>query len=140
MIKRRAQSILEVVIAIAIMAISITASSAMMISAEKSAGETAIHMQAVAVAEEGIHAVMSIRDRDWNGLLLGAHGLAINPSPLTWVFNGASDSADGFTRTVTVTEVDAHTRKVTVGVRWSPDGRRSSVIEEQILLTDWAFL
>lgn len=140
MTTRRGQSILEVMIAVAIMVISITASAAMMTATERGSSEMAGETRASAVAEEGIQASISIRDRGWNSLAVGTHGLIIQASPLEWIFQGSSDTAYGFTRTVTVSAVDANTRKVAVNVSWSPDGKRTARIEEQILLTDWASL
>ncbi len=131
---------MEAIVAVAVMAIAISAASAMMIATERAAIEMAGTTQAAALAEEGIHAVISIRDRAWSNMALGAHGLAIQASPAEWIFQGLSDTSNGFTRTVTISSVDADTVKAVVLVTWSPDGKRTAKVEEQILLTDWETL
>jgi Tfp pilus assembly protein PilV len=138
--RRRGQSIMEAMIAAGIMVISISAVAAMMLATERGAVEMIEEVRASALAEEGIHASISIRDRDWDSLSVGVHGLAIQASPLEWVFQGNSDASDGFTRTVTVSSIDSDTRKVSVVVSWSPDGKRTASVEEQALLTDWGHL
>ena len=131
---------MEVVIAVGIMVISISASAGMLLATERAAGETLTEAQAISLAEEGISASISIRDRDWNSLAVGVHGLAVQPSPLEWVFQGSSDAANGFTRTVTVTDVNANMRKVVSSVAWTSGIGRTAIVEEQILLTNWASL
>ena len=44
------------------------------------------------------------------------------------------------TRVVTVSAYDADTKKVDVTVTWHPAPNRSATVDEQVLVTDWAFL
>lgn len=131
---------MEIMIAVAVMIMGISAAAAMMLATESSAEEMIRESQAIALAEEGIQASVSINDRDWSELAVGTHGLAIQSSPVRWIFQGTSDVSGGFTRTVAVSSVDAHTKKISVIVTWHPRPDRTATIEEQALFTDWAFL
>jgi Tfp pilus assembly protein PilV len=68
-------------------------------------------LQAILVAKEGIDAVRSIRDNDFNLLIDGTHGIALTASG--WGFSGASDTANGFTRTLLIEPFDVRTKKIT---------------------------
>jgi len=74
-------------------------------------------LQATLFAKEGIEAVRSMRDRDFNLLTDGAHGLAFSTS--TWSFTGLSDTKNGFTRIVTIEPFDHRTKKITSTVTGS---------------------
>ena len=108
---------------------------------EKAVTEMTMEMQAITIAEEGIQASISIGDRSWSSLTVGAHGLAISTSaPIMWIYSGTSDTANGFTRTITISSVDSDTVKVDVTVTWHPAPNRTATVQEQVLLTDWAFI
>ncbi len=130
----------ELVLASAVMLILMTSSAGIMSLTERMAEESSRQAQAVSIAEEGIQAVISIGDRSWTDMAVGTHGLAIQSSPAMWVFQGVSDANGDFTRTVTVSQVDTDTRKITVTVTWHPQSTRTAAVSEQILLTDWAFI
>lgn len=68
-------------------------------------------LQALFLAKEGIEAARAMRDYDFNLLIDGPHGIAFGTS--TWSFTGTSDTANGFTRTVTVSPFDLRTKKIT---------------------------
>ncbi len=131
----------EILFALAAMVMIVTAAAGITTMTEKAVVEMSMEMQAVTVAEEGIQASISIADRSWSSLAVGVHGLAISStSPIMWIYTGTSDAANGFTRTVTITSVDADTVKVEVIVTWKPEPNRTASVQEQVLLTDWAFI
>jgi len=131
----------EILFAIAAMVILISAVSGLTTMIEKMATEMTMEMQAITIAEEGVQASISIGDRAFSALAIGAHGLAISAtSPIMYIYSGASDTANGFTRTITISSVDADTVKVDVTVTWHPEPNRTATVQEQILLTDWAFI
>lgn len=70
--------------------------------------------QALFLAKEGIEATRAMRDNDFNYLADGAHGIAYGTS--TWAFTGASDTANGFTRTITISPFDHRTKKIVSAV------------------------
>jgi hypothetical protein len=138
--KRRGQSMIEIVIAIAIMTVGITFSVSILMIVEKGSIESSLEMQAIFYAEEGIQAVISVSDRSGTAVAVGTHGLAIQASPVEWIFSGTSDTLNGMTRVVTVSAYDTDTKKVDVLVTWHPAPNRTATVDEQVLVTDWAFL
>ncbi len=131
----------EIMFAVAAMVMLVTATAGMTTMTERAVSEMTLEMQAVSIAEEGIQASISISDRAWSALTIGAHGLAISgTAPIMWIYSGTSDSANGFTRVVTISSVDTDTVKVDVVVTWHPAPNRTASIQEQVLLTDWAFI
>lgn len=86
-------------------------------------------------AEEGIEAVRSIRDGGWSDLSPGTHGLSFSDGE--WSFSGASDTQDGFTRTVTVTDLADHERKIATNIAWKGSGGRDRNYSVSSILTDW---
>jgi hypothetical protein len=131
---------IELVFASAVMVIMMTSTAGLMSSTERNVEEMSRHAQALSAAEEGIQATISIADRSWTDLSIGTHGLAIGSSPVMWIFSGTSDQNGDYLRTVTVSEVDADTRKVVVAVTWHPQPGRTAVVEQELLLTSWAFI
>ena len=131
----------EILIAIGVMTIGITASISILTIVERGMLQTSLEMQAVFYAEEGVQAVISISDRSSTDMALGTHGLAIQQtSPVEWIFSGTSDTSTGMTRVVTVTAYDSDTKKVDVTVTWKPAPNRTATVKEQVLITDWAFI
>jgi hypothetical protein len=126
--------------AIAIMTVGITFSVSILMIVEKGSIESTSEMQAVFYAEEGIQAVISISDRSGTAVAVGTYGLAVQASPAEWILSGTSDTLNGMTRVVTVSTYDTDTKKVDVLVTWKPAPNRTATVDEQVLVTDWAFL
>ena len=130
----------EIIMAIAIMTVGITFSVSILMIVEKGSIESTSEMQAVFYAEEGIQAVISISDRSGTAVAVGTYGLAVQASPAEWILSGTSDTLNGMTRVVTVSTYDTDTKKVDVLVTWKPAPNRTATVDEQVLVTDWAFL
>jgi prepilin-type N-terminal cleavage/methylation domain-containing protein len=92
-------------------------------------------MRAISLAEEGLEATRSIRDTDWSALTAGSHGLVFGESG--WSLSETPEIEDGLTRTVTVTDLSATERKVTVDVTWTPPGRSPRLYSLSTILADW---
>ncbi len=138
--KRRGQSMVEMIMAIGIMTVGITFSVSILMIVEKGSIESTSEMQAIFYAEEGVQAVISISDRSGTAVAVGTYGLSVQASPAEWILSGSSDTQNGMTRVVTVSTYDADTKKVDVLVSWKPAPNRTSTVDEQVLVTDWAFL
>ena len=108
---RSGQMLTEVLVACGLL----VAGSLMLVSYAASIRPLAKHgvneLQAIFLAKEGIEAARAIRDYDFNLLTNGTHGIAFGTS--TWAFLGASDTQNGFTRTVTISSFDLRTKKIT---------------------------
>ena len=93
-------------------------------------------MQAASRAEEGLEAARSIRDGSWDALSTGVHGLSFSTGG--WTFSNTSDTSNGFTRTVTVSDATTHERNVDVSVSWIPAGeKQAKTYTLSTRLTDW---
>jgi Tfp pilus assembly protein PilV len=88
----------------------------------------------VTLAEESMEAVRAIRDADWDAFTLGSHGLAFTDG--LWSFSGASDTTEGFARTVTVDTVSDTERKVSIRVA-SLDEPEETAFELTSVLSNW---
>lgn len=63
------------------------------------------------LAEEGVEAARNMRDAAFSNLTDGNHGLAVSANHWTW--SGTTDVNGIFTRTVSVSPIDANRKNVT---------------------------
>ena len=83
-------------------------------------------LEAISLAHEGLEAARSIRDIGWSSLATGTHGILYTNT--TYGFQSTSDTASGYRRTVTVTELSANERQAVSTVFWTgPTGQQRSV-------------
>jgi len=131
----RGQSVIEILIALALLGILASASFILLSTAfseGRFAQERAIAEQILA---EGMEATRQIRDRNFDDLAAGTYGLARTGAD--WAFSGTEDVTDGrYQRTVTVTELDENQREIIVSVTWTPRLGRTQVLETATLLAD----
>ncbi|MEK7529276.1 MAG: hypothetical protein AAB592_05915 [Patescibacteria group bacterium] len=126
----KAAILIEILIAIGILIIMssmVANTSATMIS---SSSESEKRLQAGALAQEGIEAVRTIRDYQWDAVTAGNHGL--HNENRYWEFSGTSETIGIFTREITITNVDLDTKDITVAVRWDQKSLSLS-----LRLTNW---
>lgn len=129
------QSLLEVVVALGVTTLVLTALVSVVTVAVRNARFAKNQSLATKYAQEGIEAARTIRDRDWSQLANGIHGLFWDGSQ--WSFSGSSDSpSSGFTRVVDVSEPLASQKLVTVTVSWS-EGGRTHQSRLTTYLTEW---
>ena len=106
--------------------------------------------KATVYAQEGIEAVRSIKNQDWDSLSVGSFGM--DDSGGSWAFAGSSDSLDNFTRVVEISEVrrdgsgeivetggsvDDDTVRVVSRVSWNYSPDRSNEVELVTYLTNF---
>lgn len=92
-------------------------------------------LPAVALAQESLEAVRSIRDFDWNNLTAGVHGLS--DASNYWALTDTPDTVGIYTRQVTVAEVDAATKDVVVRIGWEALPGINNEIEITNRFTNW---
>lgn len=137
----RGFSLLELVIAIAIFAFGSFAMGAMLIDSNVSTNISIERTEALFYAKEGLEAVRSIRDNDWNtisALTDGNHGISISSS--TWNFSGVADTLNTkFTRTVYVTasSTASFVKNVAVTVDWPLLSGKLATTTLNTLVTNW---
>ncbi|MBU0732028.1 LamG domain-containing protein [Patescibacteria group bacterium] len=148
-------SIAEVLIAIGIFSLVAAGIILLVTDAYDLSRFSAERNVAQAIVDEGMEATESIRQRAWNELTYGTHGL--DDSLGYWVFSGIEDDLDPYTRITTVSEVyrdasgnivdvggtlDPQTKKVAVRVTWTfaPGRDQEIVLEKYFTLwqsSDW---
>lgn len=106
--------------------------------------------EASLVAQEGLEAVRSIKNKDWANISNGTYGL--DKSSGTWEFSGSSNVNGKFTRQVVIEDVqrnaegnivesggtvDSSIKKVTARVNWNFSPTRANTVELTTYLANW---
>jgi len=149
----KGQSLLEVIVALAIFALIGAALATMSIGGLATLTEGAAQTEANAYAQEGLEAVRAIRDRAWNELIYTTSSVSVLNSQ--WIFDGEDtsstfgnynrvlsfepvcrDGSDNIT-TCPSTYTDIETKKVTSEVFWYPRANVLNSVKEVSYLTNW---
>ncbi|MBU4369712.1 hypothetical protein KKG58_03025 [Patescibacteria group bacterium] len=130
---QKAQSLIELLIALGVFVLVVTAINFLSLDtyiADRAGGE---RTQATFLAKEGIEAAISISDNNWEDLILGEHGLTISDG--NWVFQGTEDDfSDQLTqgrRVITIEEdanCNTNCRKITSEVTWQLTSARPQTV------------
>lgn len=92
--------------------------------------------RAAFLSEEGLEAARSIRNQGFATLVAGTFGVSTTPTG-SWLLLPGNDQNGVFTRTVTITDVDSSTKKITAAVAWST-GKLPGLVTLSDYLTNWA--
>jgi len=95
--------------------------------------------KATFLAREGVEAAKSIKDKAWDDLLAGVHGLSI--SDQKWIFDGNEEDINFYLkegkRKIIVEDIDENRKKVTSIVSWELKPHRPEEVSFVVLLTNW---
>jgi len=127
--------LLEVIFAIALFTVVGSSVVLLVTSLLTDVTYTKDSLRAQMMAEEGLEASRIIRDMDWGDLALGTHGLSYEDG--AWTFDGSADSEDGFTRSVSISEIATNERKIDVSVSWDMLNGRSITHTLSSVLSNW---
>lgn len=133
--KTKGFSLVEVILASALFGMIVMAILGGIAYAQQEIANSGMRSRGVMVAEEGIEALQSIRDSNFDLISAGLYGVS-NTNGF-WELVALSDTVDGYTRVIEITEVDEHMRDVLVIVSWQQGG----VVKDISLvatLTNWA--
>lgn len=131
----RAFSTVEHLLAAGLFALMITMIAGSLIYSLETVRANGLANRAILAAEESLEAVRSIRDDDFSRLIDGAHGLALLGGQ--WTFLGSSDTLEDFTRSVAISPIDSHTKKIDATVSWQQTAQRSGLFTLTTYLTNW---
>lgn len=131
----RAFSVVEVLLAIAVLVLLVTAIVGAIIYGWQDTVLAGMRQRAAMLAEEGLEAVRSIRDENFDNLSDGQHGLAISSNK--WFFSGTHDITDIFTRQITVSTIDVDTKQVISTVTWQQSPQRTGTVSLTTYFTNW---
>jgi type II secretory pathway pseudopilin PulG len=149
-LKDKGQSVIEVLVAVVLFSIIASGAMAAIVGSWGLSRLSEERKEALRLAGEGLEAVKSLRNRDWNSLGEGDHGLVKVGSE--WQFNGANDSFGKYTRVITIGpglraggvivesggSGDEETKKVTARVNWNYTEGRPMTVQLDEYLTNWA--
>lgn len=131
----RGFSLVEVLLSIAVFLLLAMGLVSAILYGEESTALAGKQARAMLLAKEGLEAVRSIRDADFANLSAGTHGLATTGG--AWTLSGSSDTEDIYTRSVTLTQVDANTFLAESQVTWDQNLQRSGTIILPAYFTYW---
>ncbi len=128
---------LMVEVAIAIGLLAIIASSVFVYLGTQLMSANVSHKEidALRTAQEGLEATRAIRDLGWSGLTTGSHGLSYAGN--VWSFSGTSDTWDGISRTITVTDVSTDEKRIASTASWTTPWGRSLSVSLTTNVTNW---
>ena len=151
--EERGQSLLEVIVALAFFGLIAATITSMVLGGNAGTAQGGRQTEAIALAQEGIEAVRSIRDRAWNE---GKYNQsAVSTSSTEWYFDGegTTQTIGDYTRVINFSAVcrdaldniancpatytDAHTKKVTVTVSWVTTTGVTDSVQKIAYLTNW---
>lgn len=131
-------SLVEALLAVTIFALLTTAIVGGILYGQESTALSGTRTRANFIAEEGLEAVRSMRDSTVALPTDSAPTYGLTSASNKWAFSGIQDVVDGlFTRKVTVSTVDANTKKVSVNVSWQQNTQRAGNVLLESQLTNW---
>lgn len=142
-------SLIELIVAIAFFVLVVSGVIFLVLDAHSANRQGQERNKATQIAQEGLEAARSMKNRAWKYLSNGVHGLS--DSKGYWDFNGTADTIDQFTRQVKVENVsrqngdivssggtvDLDTKKVTSEVTWEFTPLRPSHVVLETYFTNW---
>ncbi len=145
--KQAGQTIVEVMVAIAIAAVILPALATAIVASREGRAQEAERTQATALARQANEAVRSVREKGWSNISALTAGSPYHPTTAAnaWSLTSGAETIGNFTRQVVASDVqrntstgaivtsgglvDPSTRKVTVTVSWSNPVSGSVVLE-----------
>jgi prepilin-type N-terminal cleavage/methylation domain-containing protein len=143
-------TLVELTLAIAIFVIVAASTAAPVIGSHMSSLANQKYVRANAILNETWEAVRSIRSRGWGNITNQVYGLTqINGY---WEFTDAPDEADGFTRSVTVSDAerdpsgnlvgsggtaDPDTKRIIIQLTWHLTPYETRQLESESILTNY---
>lgn len=132
---KRGFSLVEVLLAVSIFGLIVTALVGGLIYGQQSTAMAGMRSRAAILADEGLEAVRNIRDAGFSNLTDGTYGLSTAGNQ--WGFSGTSDTTDIFSRVVTISAVSTNRKLVTSTVNWQQNQQRAGSVVLTTYLTNW---
>jgi hypothetical protein len=149
----RGQSIVELIVAMAIFALVSSSLATLSIGGFSALGDGGVRTEATALAMEGVSAVRAIRTRAWNENIYNTSAVSVLGGE--WVFDGegTTEIIGIFTRTISFQDicrdiskaivscpgsyVDPHIRLAVVEVDWQTRPGVTSSVQQSTYVTNW---
>lgn len=129
-------SLVEVILAIALLGIIISGMAGIFVYGEQSSIISGNHQRASLLLDEGLEVIKNLKSDNFPSLGDGMYGLEIQTDN-TWALVGSPDVTDNFfTRAIEISTIDATTREINITVSW--DGQyQSALISGETYVTNW---
>ncbi len=127
-------SLVEIVLASGVLALLSLIFLGILTYGQQSTVRAAQRDRAIFLAQEGLEAARSIRDQNFANLTAGDFGLVASNQ---WSLSAQPDVEDIFTRTISIVDVNAQTKKVISKVAWKQSGSNIVDLSFSTILTDW---
>ncbi|MDA2922331.1 hypothetical protein MYX07_03635 [Patescibacteria group bacterium AH-259-L07] len=150
---KNAQSIIEVIVAVAIFSLLGVVMASFVVGGFHGMVQGGEQTEAESLAQEGIEAVRSIRDRAWNEFIYDRSGVVISGNQWNFSGEGTTDTIGQFRRTIDFSDVcrdvsdeiatcpalyaDVQSKDVTVDVTWEVREGISNTVSQASYLTNW---
>ncbi len=147
------QSILEVILALAIFALFAATMVSLILGSFESLGRGSDYLAAAALADEALEAARSIRDGAWNELVFNQSAATSTSGEWQFVAEGTDEQIGKFHRVLTFSPVcrdgslnltvcpagatDLYSRAAKAVVDWTTPAGTAAAVERQTLFTDW---
>lgn len=128
------QSLVEILFAIAVFTIGVVTIGYLIFDSFTSLRIAEEEMQARFLASEGLEAIRSILEHDFDAVTAGEYGLALTSG--VWSLNGLGDTQGKFSRYVSIVEVDGENKEATAHVSWG-DGISARDVSLATIFSDW---
>jgi type II secretory pathway pseudopilin PulG len=119
--KESGQILVEVLVALGLFVVIISAVIIFFFNGQLSALSTVKTRKALDIARNGIEAVRFIRDADWVNMTDGQYGLEFVSDQ--WQFTGTSDTTGEYTRVISISTYESDVKQVTSRVIWHRIGK-----------------
>lgn len=133
---RKGQSLVEAIAAIAMVALVATALVGLSVGALRTSTISRNRSRAVSYAQEGMEAIRSIRDRNYNELPTGTGSYKLFWAGDHWEAQLGTEILGGFNRSFTVSQVGTGKLWIKLSVQWKDSLGDQSVVLNSYL-TDW---
>ena len=148
-----AMSLIEIIIALAVFALIVSALTAMVTGGFSSLNQGKEQTEAASLANEGIEAVRVIRNQGFNNLTYSSTTGLLASSTWSFLGDGTSDSIGKYTRKISfetlcrdgnynlatcpASSTDIYSKKVTVTVSWVTSYGKTNSVLRSAYLSDW---
>ena len=126
----------EILLATTLFALLVTGFSGIIILSQRSNIAFYQSQNSHSRSDAGLAAVRNIRDANFSNLVNGTYGLSTASG--NWQFSGTSDTAGPYTRSVTISTVDADRRNISSTVQYNKSNGQSVQATLMSRLTNWA--
>ena len=136
LIKKRGQSILEIIIAVSILVIIATSAVIAMLGSFTTTTLGQQQTQATQLSSQGLSAIESLANQDFNNLINGTYGLGNSSG--NWELLSEPEIINSYTRTITIENGPVpESKQILSTVKWKTGLVKENKVELTTVLTNW---